>query len=68
MTQPTDFSMYHNHSGLHNQPGQRNSISSVGTVSSHADTDDEESLGNSQRSEFDYFGAATKQVSNHIRL
>lgn len=34
-------------------------MSSIGTVSSHADTDDEEGLGNSQKNDFDYFGAAT---------
>ncbi|XP_052093101.1 uncharacterized protein LOC127729365 isoform X2 [Mytilus californianus] len=57
-SQPNDFSMYHN-AGLQSEAGHRNSMSSIGTVSSHADTDDEEGLGNSQKNDFDYFGAAT---------
>jgi hypothetical protein len=50
---------------MYNQTGiqseQRHSISSGGTMSTHADTDDEESLNQSQKSDFDYFGAATNQ-------
>ncbi|XP_071152410.1 protein transport protein Sec16A-like isoform X2 [Mytilus edulis] len=57
-SQPNDFSMYHN-AGLQSEAGHRNSMSSIGTVSSHADTDDEEGLGHSQKNDFDYFGAAT---------
>lgn len=57
-THQTDFSMYHQ-AGI--KSGHRNSISSVGTVSSHADTDDEDSLNQSHKSDFDYFGAATGQ-------
>ena len=53
-----DFSMY-NQAGV--QSEQRQSISSGGTMSSHADTDDEESLNQSQKGDFDYFGAATTQ-------
>ena len=47
--------------GIQSAPGQRHSISSAGTVSTQPDTDDEEGLGSSHKSDFDYFGAATTQ-------